>query len=83
MAEHMLSTKDNPFDPFTQFEAWNTWDTQAGYHTLSVLGRLVRTSDSLSEAQQSFAIEQAIDEVIQADVLDVFIKVSRPAPVTP
>ena len=83
MAEHMLSTKDNPFNPFTQFKEWNTWDTQAGYHTLSILGRLVVTSDSLSEAQQSFAIEQAIDEVIQADVLDVFIKVTQPTPAKP
>lgn len=77
MAEHMLTTVDNPFDPFTQFSEWHTWDTMHGYHTLSLLGRLVVTSDSLSEAQQSFAIEQAIDEVVEADVLDLYVKVAK------
>jgi hypothetical protein len=62
--EHMLTTVDNPFDPVTQFEAWNVWDQTAGYHTLSYLGRVVKTSDELSEADQSLAYEQAMQDIV-------------------
>jgi hypothetical protein len=64
MDEHMLTTADNPYDPASQFDQWLTWDEAAGYNTLSYLGRVVRTSDELSEADQSLAIEQAIDEIV-------------------
>lgn len=80
MAQHMLTTTDNPFDPFTQFREWYAWDTAAGYHTLSYLGRIVRTSDELSEADQSLAVEQAIDEIVEMNILGIYKKVSGEQP---
>lgn len=79
--EHMLTTLDNPFDPFTQFEAWQAYDTAAGHHSLSFLARVVITSDSLSEAQQAYATEQAIDEIVRYDVTGLYVKASRANPV--
>jgi hypothetical protein len=64
MDEHMLTTVDNPFSPVTQYEEWYVWDQEAGYHTLAYLGRMVKSSDSLSEADQNLAHEQAIDEIV-------------------
>lgn len=75
MAEHMLTTVDNPFDPSNQFEAWYAWDTAAGYHTLSFLDRIVKTSQDLSETDQSQAIELAIDEIVRENVLGVYRKI--------
>ena len=77
MDEHMLTTKDNPFNPYTAFDEWRVWDEQAGYNTLSYLGRVVRTSDELSETDQSLAIEQAIDEIV-AENGDLYVKVEPP-----
>jgi hypothetical protein len=77
MDEHMLTTKDNPFDPFTEFDEWNVWDQAAGYNTLSYLGRVVKTSDELSETDQSLAIEQAIDDIV-ANNGDFYVKVQPP-----
>jgi hypothetical protein len=74
MDEHMLTTKDNPYNPFTQFDQWRTWDQAAGYNTLSYLGRVVRSSDELSDADQSLAYEQAIDEIV-AENGDFYLKV--------
>lgn len=68
MNQHMLTTVDNPYNPFTEFDAWNTWDQAAGYFTLSYLGRVVRTSDDLSEADQSLAHEQAMDDIVSENV---------------
>lgn len=76
MAEHMLTTVDNPYDPFTEFDQWRNFDESSGYHTLPLLGRVVITSDDLSEADQSFAIEEAIDEIVRENVSGVHRKVT-------
>lgn len=77
MAEHMLSTIDNPFNPWTQWDEWFAWDNNAGYNTPSYLARIVRSSDELSEADQSQAIEDAIDEIVKENVLGIYIKVAQ------
>jgi hypothetical protein len=68
MDEHMLTTVDNPYNPTTQFDEWLVWDQSAGYNTLAYLGRVVKTSDELSDTDQSLAIEQAIDEIVSENV---------------
>jgi hypothetical protein len=74
MDENMLTTRDNPYSPVTQFDQWRIWDEAAGYNTLSYLGRVVRTSDELSDADQSLAYEQAIDSIV-AENGDFYVKV--------
>jgi hypothetical protein len=75
MAEHMLTTVDNPFDPFTQFDEWYQFDEAAGYNTCAFLARIVKSSDELSDADQSLAIELAIDEIVRENVLGLYRKV--------
>lgn len=76
MIEHMLTTVDNPFDPFTQYEEWYAFDESAGHRTTQFLARIARTSDELSEADQSLAIEQAIDEIVNENVSGLYRKVA-------
>ena len=73
----MLTTVDNPYNPFTQFDEWYAFDEAAGYFTSGLLARIVRTSDDLSEADQSLAIEDAIDEIVRENVSGVHRKVSQ------
>lgn len=73
----MLTTVDNPFDPFTEFKAWYAWDVSAGYNTAGLLARVAITSSDLSDADQELAIDQAIDEIVRENVLGVFRKVTR------
>lgn len=77
VTESMLTTFDNPFDPFTQFEPWYSFDLSAGYHTTELLGRIIVTSDELSPADQDLAYELAIDEIIRENVSGMHRKVSR------
>lgn len=74
----MLTTIDNPYDPFTHFDEWNAWDEEARYYTNAYLARVTRTSDELSEADQHQAIEWAIDEIIQENILGLYRKVIEP-----
>ena len=76
MIEHMLTTVDNPFDPFTRFKEWFAFDAAAGYNTPAYLARVARSSDELSEADQVLANEQAIDEIVRENILGVYRKVS-------
>ena len=78
MSEHMLTTVDNPFDPFTQFDEWNSYDLMKGYGSLSYLARIVVTSPDLSDASQSQAIEDGIDEIVRENPLGLYRRVSAP-----
>jgi hypothetical protein len=75
--EHMLTTVDNPFNPFTQYDEWYTWDTRAGYHTLAYLARIVRTSSELSDADQDVAEEDAIREIVRENILGIYRAVPK------
>lgn len=72
-----LTTTDNPFDPFTEWQQWFQWDHAAGYDTPSYLARIVVTSDELSDADQDEAIELAIDEILQENVLGIYKRVVK------
>ena len=76
MIESMLTTDDNPYSPFDEFEAWYAFDVARGYHTLSYLARIVVTSNELSDADQLLANELAIDEILKVNPLN-YRKVSR------
>lgn len=78
--ESMLTTVDNPYDPFEQFTMWLAWDEQHGYFTASLLARLAYTSDELSDADQRRAIEMAMDEIVEFNLSGVHKKVSREVP---
>ena len=71
----MLTTIDNPFDPFTQFDQWKTFDEQKGYFTCAYLARIAKTSDELSEADEDLAIEQAINEIVRLNILGIYRKI--------
>jgi hypothetical protein len=67
----MLTTTDNPFDPFTQFDQWLVFDETSGYYTTGLLARIIKTSPDLSDADQSLAIELAIEEIVNENVSGV------------
>lgn len=77
MANSMLTTIDNPYDPFEQFDDWYAWDERSGYHTTSFLARIVKNSDDISDTDQDIAVEQAIDEIVKENVSGVYLKVTR------
>lgn len=60
--EVMLTTYDNPYDPFTDFDDWLAYDSQ-NYHSCEYLARIARTSPDLSDQINGLEIEKAIDEI--------------------
>lgn len=73
----MLTTTDNPYNPFDQFKEWQAFDEANGYYTCNYLARVARISDELSDIDESLEIERAIDEILSFNVLGIYQKVTR------
>lgn len=77
MKQVMLTTFDNPFDPFEDFDNWYMFDMDKGYGTCSYLARVAFTSDSLSDTENYRELERAIDEIIEYDFMNMYKKVTK------
>lgn len=73
----MLTTIDNPFDPFTQFDAWYQYDEEKGYHTPQFLAKIAKTSSNMSDLDYEQEVERAIDEIVKFNVRGIDKKVTN------
>ena len=76
-AQCMLTTFDNPYNPFDQFEEWFLFDMQQGYNTCSYLDRVADLPNDLSDEEEKTATEQAIDSIILHDFMNIYKKIYR------
>ena len=74
----MLSTIDNPFNPFKDFNSWFLFDVEKGYNSCAYLARIAKTSNEFTEKEEDEEIERAIDEIIRYDFMNLYIKVTEP-----
>lgn len=75
--EYMLTTKDNPYNPFTEYEAWLMFDSRMGYNTPGFLARLTFLPDDFPESYDDEIIDDIMDEIVNQNVSGMWIKVSR------
>ena len=73
----MLSTIDNPFNPFEDYNSWLMFDKEKGYDSAERLMRIAKLTDDMTQKEENEEIERAIDEIIKYDILNVYIKVSK------
>lgn len=73
-----ITTIDNPFNPFVDFNEWFLFDCEKNYYTLNKLARLSKVTDSMSSKEESNEVERAIERLIEIDPLDIYIKVYKP-----
>ncbi len=82
MAKYAITTIDNPYDPFEQFDAWYMFDVDKGYNTCSYLDRIARTSSQLSDEENDKEIERAINDIIKYDFRNIYRKVKMKETIT-
>lgn len=73
----MLTTFDNPYNPFDEFTSWFMFDEEKGYHSCAYLGRIAKTSEQLSDEENAQEIERAVDEIIKYDFQNIYKKVKQ------
>lgn len=74
---YMLTTFDNPYNPFDQFTAWLLYDQEKGYNTCSYLARIAKIDNEMTQAEVDAETNRAIDEIIKYDFLNIYKKVWR------
>lgn len=76
MEQVMLTTIDNPYNPFTQFDEWYAFDHSKGYFSCEYLARIAVTSNEMSDEEVNEAINDAINEIIYNNPLLIYQKVT-------
>jgi hypothetical protein len=75
--DQLITTIDNPYNPFTQFDEWYDFDTLQGYHTCSYLSRLVSVQDEQTDNELSVHINRAVDQIFKENITGMYAKVTR------
>ena len=75
--DSMLTTFDNPFDPFDDFLSWWLFDIEKGYNTCSLLARICKDSEDFSTIEENADRERAINDIVDNDFLNIYKKVTR------
>ena len=75
--EFMLTTVDNPYDPFEQFTSWLLFDNEKGYNTCGKLARIAQFTDDMTQKEIDIETDRAIDEIIKNDFLNLYVKAYR------
>lgn len=73
----MLTTVDNPFNPFEEFDSWLEYDSRLGYNTPEMLDRIARPATEVPDEDIDYSIQQAIDEIVAENVSGMWRKVTR------
>lgn len=69
MDEYMLTTYDNPYNPFTEFESWLKEDTILGHNCCGMLGSIANTSSIMSDELNDRNTVEAIDRIVELEPL--------------
>lgn len=74
MVRCFLTTFDNPYSPYEQFEEWYRYDVDHGYNSSGLLMRLAETSSQFTDNENAYEIEKAIDRIVAADPQNIYKK---------
>ena len=73
---YMLTTVDNPYNPFTQWDLWYNFDEQTGHCSCGYLDRVSATSDGFTETETIRELNRAIDWIVNNDPTNIYRKVT-------
>lgn len=68
--EIKVTTIDNPYNPFTEWEQWIIFDRLKGYNTSERLAIVAPLSEQLSDDEVYDAIEKGIEHLMRFGAID-------------
>lgn len=74
MTESFVTTLDNPYDYWTNFDEWYAFDTEKGYNTCAYLARISVATSEMSETDYTKAVNDAVDEVLRLNITGNYIR---------
>ena len=73
----MLTTLDNPFDPFNDFKAWYMFDCDKGHNTSARLARIANIDDEMTQKEVEDEMDRAMDLIVKYDLEDKYVKIQE------
>lgn len=70
----MLTTFDNPFNPFVDFSSWYMYDCEKNYNTSSRLARIANIDSEMTEQEKEDEMERAMNLIVKYDFEDRYAK---------
>lgn len=61
----MLTTTDNPYNPFTDYDNWRNYDHQKGYCCEELLARFAPTNIDMPESLYRQFANDSVNEIIK------------------
>ena len=74
---YMLTTLDNPFDPFDDFTSWYMFDCEKGHNTSARLARIAIINPEMSQKEVDDEMDRAMDFIVKYDLEDKYVKVQE------
>lgn len=69
MIRSTLSTSDNPYNPFTQYDQWRCWDVKLNdYNSEQYMAREASIVDDIDQELEDEIFQDAIDRIIKFDL---------------
>ena len=75
--ETWVTTLDNPFDPFSDFDNWKRFDEDHGYYTTELICRFLNVSDEFDDDLYNEQVEEAVDKVVHYNFYGNYRKVVK------
>lgn len=75
--ETWVTTLDNPFDPFSDFDNWKRFDEDHGYYTTELICRFLNVSDEYDDDLYNEQVEEAVDKVVHYNFYGNYRKVVK------
>lgn len=71
---YTITTIDNPYNPFTEFTDWYSFDCLHNYGTTEKLSRVCSISDAFTDEENAEEIESGVDALLAVDFLGLYKK---------
>lgn len=70
MDKYRLTTSDNPYDPFKEWDLWLHYDISHGYSTCERIASIIHPAEALTDEINDRVIEDVMDEIIDLGAFD-------------
>ncbi len=78
MAVCWVTTLDNPWNYWTQFDEWNAFDQEMGYNTNAYVARVCLASNEMSDKEYEDEVERAVDDIVRLNITGNYRKIVKP-----
>ena len=73
MEQHLLTTIDNPYNPFVDFSSWYMFDCEKGHNTSARLARIANIDCEMTQKEIDEETERAMNLIAKYDFEDKYV----------